>query len=99
MSDFPNRVIVGANGAYWRDYGDHLSMCPVSTDNDPVVAAAVYVLAYPVRTMPDGFVLCPLCNQPEAVEDVVGGVCLTCADGIAFSQNARRGSIVVEVKE
>ena len=25
-----------ANGAYWRRYGDSLSMCPVSTDNEPL---------------------------------------------------------------
>jgi len=42
-NDFPNRIVVGANGAYWRDYGDGYSMCPVSTDNDPVQIVAVYV--------------------------------------------------------
>ena len=41
----PARVVVGANGAYWRDFGDGYSMCPVSTDNDPVVVTAVYVPA------------------------------------------------------
>ena len=41
---FPDRVVVGANGAYWRDYGDFYSMCPVSDDNDPVVPVAVYAL-------------------------------------------------------
>ena len=25
-----------ANGAYWRRYPGHLSMCPVSTDNEPL---------------------------------------------------------------
>ncbi len=43
MRDLPDRIVVGANGAYWRDYGDHYSMCPVSEDNDPVVSVAVYV--------------------------------------------------------
>lgn len=38
----PDRVVVGRNGAYWRDYGDWYSMCPVSTDNDPVDVMAVY---------------------------------------------------------
>lgn len=40
--DLPERVVVGANGAYWRDYGDHYSMVPVSEDNDPVEVVAVY---------------------------------------------------------
>jgi len=43
----------------------------------------------------NGFVRCPLCGDVERVEDIVGGVCLTCADGIAFAQNNRRGSIEV----
>lgn len=42
--DLPERVVVGENGAYWRDYGDSYSMCPVSEDNDPVVPVATYVL-------------------------------------------------------
>jgi len=41
--DLPPRIIVGANGAYWRDYDAHRSMCPVSTDNDPIEVVAVYV--------------------------------------------------------
>ncbi len=41
--DLPERVVVGANGAYWRDFGDGYSMCPVSDDNDPVTPVAVYV--------------------------------------------------------
>jgi len=35
----PIRVVVDQHGHYWRDYGDHWSMCPVSTENvatDPV---------------------------------------------------------------
>ena len=40
----PHRVVVGRNGAYWRDYGDHYSMCPVSEDNDPVEPVAVFTL-------------------------------------------------------
>jgi hypothetical protein len=39
---FPARVVVGANGAYWRDFGGSYSMCPVSDDNAPVEVAAVY---------------------------------------------------------
>lgn len=44
----PARVVVGQNGAYWRDFTDDpdhpgYSMCPVSTDNDPVEPIAVYV--------------------------------------------------------
>lgn len=41
-SNLPPRIVVGANGAYWRDFGDFYSMCPVSTDNDPVEVVAVY---------------------------------------------------------
>jgi hypothetical protein len=41
--DLPSRVIVGANGAYWRDFGDYLSMPPVSEDNDAIEPIAVYV--------------------------------------------------------
>lgn len=41
-ADLPDRVIVGQNGAYWRESGDTLSMCPVSEDNDPVEAVAIY---------------------------------------------------------
>lgn len=43
--DLPHRIVVGANGAYWRDYGNHYSMCPVSADNDPVEVVAVYLRA------------------------------------------------------
>lgn len=42
-NDLPSRVVVGANGAYWRDFGSHYSMCPVSDDNDPVDVVEVYV--------------------------------------------------------
>lgn len=45
LAQLPPRVVVGANGAYWRDYGDFYSMCPVSDDNDPVEVVAVYTLA------------------------------------------------------
>ena len=40
------------------------------------------------------FVRCPLCGDPERTEDIVGGVCLTCADAITFAQHARRASVV-----
>lgn len=43
------------------------------------------------------FKRCPLCGDQEKVEDIVGGVCLVCADAIAFTQNARRGAIRVVV--
>jgi hypothetical protein len=49
----PERVVVGANGAYWRDYGQHYSMCPVSDDNDPVEVRAVYVRAVTDPAEPD----------------------------------------------
>lgn len=34
-------VIMDANGAYWRRYPDSLSMCPTSTDNDPLAEPVV----------------------------------------------------------
>jgi hypothetical protein len=47
--NLPSRVVVGKNGAFWRDYTDQepsfYSMCPVSDDNDPVEVIAVYVRA------------------------------------------------------
>ena len=43
------------------------------------------------------WVVCPLCQEPEHPEDMVAGVCLSCADAIAYAQNARRGAIDVEV--
>lgn len=42
-ASLPDLVVVGRDGAYWRDFGDFYSMCPVSTDNDPVVPIAFYV--------------------------------------------------------
>ena len=39
----PRRVVVGANGAYWRDFGTHYSMCPVSDDNDPVEPVETFI--------------------------------------------------------
>lgn len=42
----PGRVVVGATGAYWRDYGTHFSMCPTSDDNDPVNTTAIYELVW-----------------------------------------------------
>lgn len=36
---------MAANGVYWRRYPGHLSMVPVSDDNDPVIGPlAVYRL-------------------------------------------------------
>ena len=42
--EVPDRIVVGKNGAYWRDFGEFYSMCPTSTDNDPVDVVAVYEL-------------------------------------------------------
>lgn len=50
----PPRVVVGRNGAFWRDYGDHYSMCPVSTDNDPVEPVATYLRSTQVSVRVDG---------------------------------------------
>ena len=54
VAHLPERVVVGANGAYWRHFGDGYSMCPVSEDNDPVEVVAVYVRegARPTREHP-----------------------------------------------
>ena len=41
-ADLPDRIVVGANGAYWRDYGTFYSMPPASTDNEPIDVIAVY---------------------------------------------------------
>lgn len=54
-SNLPERIVVGANGAYWRYFEPDgvgttepfYSMCPVSSDNDPVEPVAVYVRQAP----------------------------------------------------
>ena len=43
MMDLPDRIVVDAHGHYWRDYGTHWSMCPVSDENVETEAVAVYV--------------------------------------------------------
>ncbi len=53
----PERVVVGANGAYWRVYSDQYSMCPVSTDNDPIDVIATYERV--VNPVPDTEPLVP----------------------------------------
>lgn len=49
----------------------------------------------PARPTPpeDKPVRCPLCHGIERAGDITGGVCLTCAEGIAWSLNARRGAV------
>lgn len=42
--NLPRRVIVDQHGHYWRDYGDFLSMCPVSDENTATEVVAEYVL-------------------------------------------------------
>lgn len=42
--DIPPTVIVCQHGHYWRNYGDSLSMCPVSDDNLACTPAATYIL-------------------------------------------------------
>lgn len=39
----PDRVVVDDHGHYWRDYGTHLSMCPVSDENVATVIVAAYL--------------------------------------------------------
>lgn len=53
------------------------------------------------HSAPEGFTRCPLCGDIERAEDIVGGVCLTCADAIAFAQNARglREALTERLKE
>ena len=43
MTDLPGRVIVDQHGHYWRDYGDFLSMPPVSDENVATEVAAIYI--------------------------------------------------------
>jgi hypothetical protein len=50
--NLPERVVVGANGAYWRAYEDHYSMCPVSDDNDPIEPVATYTRLVPPPAAP-----------------------------------------------
>jgi len=40
--NLPQRIVVGANGAYWREFDGFYSMPVVSDDNDPVEIVAVY---------------------------------------------------------
>lgn len=44
--------MVGKNGAYWRAYDADgtYSMCPISSDNDPVEPIAVYVRSASTET-------------------------------------------------
>jgi hypothetical protein len=41
-TDLPVTIVVDENGNYWRAFDGFYSMCPVSTDNDPVKVAAIY---------------------------------------------------------
>lgn len=42
LADLPDTVVVDQQGAYWRNFGSHYSMCVVSTHNDPIEVQAVY---------------------------------------------------------
>ncbi len=44
IASLPRTLVVDQNGNYWRVFEDGYSMCPVSTDNDPLVPVATYVL-------------------------------------------------------
>ena len=48
LANYPIRVVVDQHGHYWRDYGDHWSMCPVSDEN--VATDPVYEF-YPLATL------------------------------------------------
>ena len=43
--NLPPRVIVDQHGHYWRDYGDFLSMPPVSEENVATEVVAAFTLA------------------------------------------------------
>jgi hypothetical protein len=43
--NLPIRVVVDQHGHYWRDYGDHWSMCPVSEENRSTEPVAEFYLA------------------------------------------------------
>lgn len=70
----PARVVVGENGAYWRDFGDWFSMCVVSTDNDPVVPVAVYE-----RVRPGSLVLSP--GQVAKARELLDVICRDSLEG------------------
>lgn len=38
----PKRIIVDANGFYWREYEEWLSMCPQNPDNNPAPKPFTY---------------------------------------------------------
>jgi len=67
--NLPPRVIVCQHGHYWRDYGDFLSMCPVSEDNLSCSPQTVYAPA-PLdgHQTPGEFhdyrVTCAVCGEP-----------------------------------
>jgi len=42
--NLPHRVVVDQHGHYWRDYGDFLSMCPVSDENVGTEVVAAFIL-------------------------------------------------------
>lgn len=46
-ADLPLRVIVDQHGHYWRDYGEFLSMCPVSTENVELKTVASFYRLVP----------------------------------------------------
>ncbi len=62
---------------------------------DVIAWKSFYDAHQPDPHTPSGFVVCPLCHKPERDEDMVTGVCLSCADAIAWGQNARRGAVNV----
>ena len=47
INSLPKRVVIDAKGNYWRDFGTHFSMCPVSEDNNTIDVVAEFVLKQP----------------------------------------------------
>jgi hypothetical protein len=74
MSDLPATIVVDENGNYWRAFDGFYSMCPVSTDNDPVKVAAIYTRLAATPAPLDGHqtpgeyhdyrVACVKCGEP-----------------------------------
>lgn len=74
-ASLPSRVVVDAKGAYWRDFGTHFSMCPVSDDNETIAAVAVYTLSDPLPGMRlEDVLAAALALVREGARDVPDGI-------------------------
>lgn len=85
----------------WKCNGPHIPEPETGCENSPngehlCAYCDQYIRARPdTAALDEGFIRCPLCGDAEHTEDVVAGVCLTCADAITFAQHNRRSRIIV----